>query len=45
LVDAGTAEAAPAPELEPTPADRQVKPGATEFTGDPALLDEPDPWD
>ena len=32
--------AAPVPAPEPEP-----KGAATEFTGDPALLDEPDPWD
>ena len=57
LVDAGTPEPevtttpeeAPASEVKPEPTEseaaEQPKASATGFTGDAALLDEPDPWD
>ncbi len=54
LVESGTAEAddqaAPAPEpapdvLEPESAEEPTPASDGAFTGDPALVDEPDPWD
>ena len=42
-------EEAPASEVKPEPTEsetaEQPKASATGFTGDAALLDEPDPWD
>ena len=42
---AGGANAAPEPKPDPEPLVEEKTPGGATSGGDPALLDEPDPWD